>query len=229
MRTIISLLGMGSLLLGLAAVSQAAQPDFVDTFSGTSVNGWTGGTGSSSSLVVINPGAPGADGADGYLQLTLTSPGKFGVKSSASPYLGDWIAAGITSVDFYLNDIGAQDSFEIHFSIADAANNTWQYNPGFSPPHGSWQLFSVEMTNQGIWTPIIGSASFNSVLSSINKVHLRHDAVPFGQQPDVTAGDLAIDNIHLVPEPSTLVLLLICAVALCFRGCRQSKRAHHAA
>jgi hypothetical protein len=166
---------------------------YVDDFASAGTNGWTGGTPAS------NPGSGGVDGpSDGYLRLSQSSPANFGARTFNADYQGNWTAAGITKVTFYLNDLGEPQPFEIHFLISDGvASNTWQYNLGFVPTQGCWKRFTVDLTNPAKWTRTRGTASFAAVLSSVERVTIRHDLAPYVDLPDPIAGDLGVDKIRL--------------------------------
>lgn len=181
-------------LLCLSAAAQAAPVvGFVEHFPGTSLQGWDGGA------VESNPGSGGKGGVgDGFLR--ISTPNGFqhnlGVRSSGAQYTGDWLAAGIEQVRLWLNDVGADDPLEIHFSIG-TFTNLWQYDAAFLPPHQEWAEFVVDLTSSAGWTRIIGSGTFTQALQGAQVVHLRHDLAPFMQAPDELDGDVGIDRILL--------------------------------
>lgn len=180
-----------------ALPSLAAERGHVDDFAMAGVSGWEGGTGGS------NPMTGGVGGAgDGFLRLAQSFAGHFGARTSAPAYTGSWTAAGIQTVSLYLNDIEADQAFEIHVLISDVdgpAGTTWQYNVGFQPPNGSWQKFTVNVASSVGWTRTRGSASFESVLSNVGFFHIRHDLPPFVASPNSIAGELGIDRVRLGP------------------------------
>ncbi len=175
--------------------SIGATLNFVDEFSSPGTNGWGGGT------PVSNPGTGGVGGpGDGYLLISNSLPGNFGARSGNPAYVGDWRAAGITTVTFYLNDVNAPQAFEIHLVLATAGGSlgtAWQYNSGFSPPNGTWQKYAVGVTNGANWTRIFGTDTFETVLHNVGVFHLRHDLAPYVNSPDAISGDLGIDRIKL--------------------------------
>lgn len=194
--------------LGMTLPANAATLGFIDDFSGPGTNGWGGG------VTVSNPDTGGVDGvADGFLRLSRPGPSNLGTHSGGNPnYQGDWIAAGITGVTFYLNDVGADEAFQIHLLLSDAqggAGTTYQHDTGFDPPNDEWQQYDVDLSDPGQWTRIRGSASFESVLQDVQVLHFRHDLAPYVELPNTIAGDVGIDNISLVPEPTTLITLAL--------------------
>jgi hypothetical protein len=182
------------LALSLAAGASAAPTlGFVERFPGTSLNGWGGGA------VNSNPGTGGFGGAgDGFAR--FSTPNGFqrnlGIRAATTPYIGNWVAAGITQVRLWLNDVGAADPLEMHFSVGDISN-LWQYNPGFVPPNGEWAEFVVDLSSDVGWTQIIGTGTFTQALQGVGIVHVRHDRAPFMQIPDEIEGDVGLDNVLL--------------------------------
>ncbi len=164
---------------------------FLETWSGTSTNGWTGGAS------VTNPGSGGVDGAaDGFLRVATLTVGKLGSRSSGAPYVGDWIAAGITRVRFSVKDIGADDALEIHFGIGNG-NNFWQCNTPVLPPENSWAEVTLDITVAANFTQIAGSGTFDQALHNVDRILFRHDIAPYGHSPNTIMGDFGIDNLLL--------------------------------
>ncbi len=193
----------------VAGPAWAATVGFVDDFSAPGTNGWT------SLNSNTNPETGGVGGlGDGYLKIAqLSSPFNFGSHNDEQNYAGDWTAAGITHVSFFLNDVNTDENFSFHFLITGAegdpgGESSWQYNTGFDPPNGDWQQYVIDLTGDANWTRIRGSASFADVLADVADAHFRHDLPPFIMSPNPIAGDIGIDNITLVPEPGSLTLLI---------------------
>src|SRR6266850_1361471 len=82
---------------------------FREEFSGTGTSSWSGGTPYS------NPGTGGVLGlGDGFLLLSDPIVRHFGSRGLGPEYVGDWMAAGITQVRVWLDDVGDPQPFEIH-------------------------------------------------------------------------------------------------------------------
>ena len=166
---------------------------FMETFPGSSLQGWGGGA------VVTNPGTGGFGGAgDGYLHISTPNglQHNLGASSQGPEYVGNWTVTGITQVRLRLNDVGADDPLEMHFAIGNFSN-FWQYDAAFLPPHGAWAEFVVDLTGPAGWTHIIGTGTFAEALQSVSVVLVRHDMPPFTQFPDPLDGDVGLDNILL--------------------------------
>src|SRR5688572_13412178 len=192
------------------AAARAVTTGLVDNFaSGT--NGWGSSTG------VTNPGAGGVGGAgDGFLRIANSFFGNFGAMSTSPSYIGDWTGAGVTDVSFHLNDVDADQNFSFRFLVSTpggSAGTTWQYNTGLNPPNGSWQQYTINLSDESQWTRLRGTDSLAQVLANVGTAHFRHDVAPYFSNPDPIQGEIGIDNITLiVPEPSAacgLALLLL--------------------
>ena len=182
-----------TLTLVMSARATGATLGFVETFPGVSLQGWTGGS------LETNPGTGGTDGAgDGFL--SVKTPNGFqhnlGVRSSGTPYLGNWTTANIKQVRLWLNDVGTDDPLEMHFSVG-TFSNLWQYNAGFLPPNDRWAEFIVDVTNPANWTRIVGTGTFANALLAVEVVHVRHDHAPFVQNPDDIDADVGFDRVLL--------------------------------
>jgi hypothetical protein len=167
-----------------------------EDFTGITTNGWAGGATAS------NPGTGGLFGAgDGYLQISIPGPvaGFLGASAPTPAYAGDWNAAGITQVRFWLNDVNAQDPLEIHFAIGNSLlGNFWQCNTGFIPPPNQWAPFVVDLSTPANFTFIgTGAAHFDSALMNVDRILIRHDRAPYGKLPDAVIGDVGVDGILL--------------------------------
>jgi hypothetical protein len=168
---------------------------FIDEFAGVSTASWSGGTPFS------NPGAGGYLGpADGYLLLENSAPNQFGTRATGAEYAGDWTAAGITQIRVWLNDVNAEDAIEMHLAIGDGTFNFWQYNVGFLPPLHAWGEYVVDLSSGANWTQIRGSGTFESALTAVDRVHIRHDPPPFAMipnPPELVTADAGIDHVLL--------------------------------
>ncbi len=106
--------------------------------------------------------------------------------------------------------------------MGTALSNFWLSIPGFSPPDGSWQQFSVDLANPSQWVQIIGTGTFQAALAASNRLLFRHDVPPLVQNPNDVAGDFGLDRIQVLPAPPNvpaasapgLAVLAILLVAL---------------
>ena len=192
---VVTLAALGvALIVSAAAATAAPSPTFLEDWPGTSLQGWGGGA------ELDNPGTGGVGGAgDGFLLVSTPFPAHLGTNSMGSEYAGDWIAAKITIVRLWLNDVNAAEPLEIHFAIGNAFN-FWEYNVGFVPPSNAWQEFIVDLSSSENFTHIIGQGTFEGALHAVDRIHLRHDLAPFIQSPDLMKGDFGVDRLELTND-----------------------------
>jgi hypothetical protein len=184
-------------------------PGFVEHWAGTLGNGWGGGDN------YANPGTGGQMGSgDGFLMFSTPGPSPFfsknlGANNVSTPYTGNWVAAGITQVKFWLDDVGdANPALEIHFAVGTDLN-LWQYDTGFVPPSGSWAEFTVDMSPAAGWTQIINNevgGTFLSAIENANRVLIRNDRAPFVQTPDTITADVGLDELSIIGGSSSVPL-----------------------
>ena len=147
--------------------------------------------------LLSNPGTGGRGGAgDGYLRMARdTFPGHLGCFNSGPAYAGDYLAAGVRYIVFWLNDVDTDDALEIHLSIG-TNSNFWQHNVGFTPPEHGWAVFSVDLADSASFTRIIGlTGSYTLALTTADRLHWRHDLPPYSQSPDFILGQVGLDGI----------------------------------
>jgi hypothetical protein len=187
-------LALVTLLVFAGGADSAPTLGHVQNWSGAGLNDWGGGA------INSNPGTGGLNGAgDGYLRFSTPNGNahKLGARSFGVEYQGDWQAAGITQVRLWLNDVGADDPLEMHFSIGIEQGNFWQYDLAFLPPAGQWAEFVVDLSSATNWTQNIGVGTFAAALQGVTAIHVRHDKAPFVQAPDDLDGDVGLDRVLL--------------------------------
>lgn len=174
-----------------SVVAAAPTVGFLEEWSSTTTS-WGGGG------FPTNPGTGGFLGdGDGYLRIANSFPGHLGSFSVGGEYVGDWMAAGITQVGVWLNDVDTDDPLEIHFLIGVAQSNIWQYNVGFLPPENAWGQFLVDLSSSVNWTRTQGTGTFTAALQNVDRVLWRHDLAPYVQTPDNIQADVGVDHMLL--------------------------------
>jgi hypothetical protein len=144
-----------------------------------------------------NPGTGGVDGVgDGFLRIFNTAPSHFGTRVLSGPFTGDYVAANITHVRFWLNDVETDQAFEITFAIGSDLN-LWRWNTPFLPPHQTWQQYEVDLRDPGQFTRARGTGTYEEALAGVTRLHLRHDLQPYILSPDGIAGQLGVDKVEL--------------------------------
>jgi len=182
----------------LAIAAHAATPGFVEDFT-TGTGGFAGG---STVVQVTSGGVGGAD--DPYLEISNAFVARLGAFSQEPDLNGDLPSDGVTGYSFWLRDTGADDALEIHVGVGIPFSNFWQSLEGFTPPVGTWQQFSVDLTDSSQWIQIIGSGSFADALAGSTNLLFRHDLAPYMKEPDMVAADFGLDRIQVLPAPAPL-------------------------
>ena len=178
----------------LAGPSLAATPGFLQDFT-VNVGGFQG---NATETRVLSDGVGGA--SDPYLEISSALASNLGAFSPNPNFIGDLPASGVTGFSFYLRDTGAtNDNHEIHVGVGQAIFNFWQSIQGFNPPDGSWQKFSVDITDPSQWVQIIGTGTFEDALATTDRVLFRHDLPPFVQTPDSASGEFGVDRVRVLP------------------------------
>jgi len=181
-----------ALFMAARPVASGPVPGFLETWPGTSTQTWVGGS------TYSNPGTGGTGGAgDGYLKMSVTFPTHLGTANLTTNYAGDWIAAGITAIKVWLNDVNLDQLLEIHFSLGNV-NNFWQYNEGFLPPENAWGEFTVDLSSESGFTLIRGAGTFLDALRTVDRIHFRHDLAPYTGSPNSIMGEVGIDHLQLL-------------------------------
>jgi len=218
----------GLLLAGSARAYADAPAQMFEGFTDGSTRGFGGGTGG-----YFNPATGGVDGVgDGFLMISSSFDNRFAAADFGGLFTGpnvDYLASGVTGLEFWLNDVGQPDPFEIHvgFGVTPqaGASNIWFTRAGFQPVAGQWTRFTVDFTDPSQWIRTHGSAgTFEDALSHVTRLVFRHDVDPIVQSPDPISGDLGIDSIRLLPEPASALILLVGVGAICGFGKRRRNR-----
>jgi len=197
--TWLSALVLASIAL-LAAPAIAATPGFEEDFTAGSAGFSTGGV---TTVTHVSSGGVGGAG-DPYISISNTLVGFLGSFSIAPDLVGNLPADGVTGYSFWLRDTGANDNLEIHVGVGTAFTNFWLSIPGFTPPDGSWQKFTVDLTNPSQWVQIIGTGTFQDALASSDRLLFRHDVPPLVMNPDTVAANFGLDRIQVLPVPAPI-------------------------
>jgi hypothetical protein len=194
--------GVGLIGLPAAGVVLGQVDDFQD---GTFQN-WQGG----SSPFNVSTGGPDGSG-DRYLRIS-TSGGNLGT-NNVTQWTGDYIAEDILSLNFHLNNLGANPvSMRL---VLFGQNGTFASTAVVLPAASGW--VSVEfLLDDTEFTQTQGFATFDQVLATVQTVLLRHDPDPLDppMSPTPVTGTLGIDNVTALPEPRMVPMLATGIVAL---------------
>jgi hypothetical protein len=192
----------------------------IDTFEDGGLAAWGVGPGHPTPPANVADGGPGGAG-DNYLRLTSIGGQGAGSRLSAfsmAQWAGDYLAAGVTSIEMDLRNDGPEDVV-IRLLLAGP------FGP-FGPENAVVTLDSVALAAGSDWVHasfsllpanlnvLLGTAS--GALSQAQELRLFHNPVPVfagppGSSPPVAA-QLGVDNIQAVPEPLSLGWLGIVAL-----------------
>ena len=194
----------------------AALPLGVDDFEDLTTQGWhVGDPAHPAPPAVVASGGPAGVG-DAYLQLTAvggTGPGSRLSVLNLSQWTGDFTDVGAIAMD--ANNFGPSDV------VLRLLFVNFPDTPG-PPTDVAWTVAPVQVAADTGWTSVLFNLSpanlfapFGSVvgaLSDVDELRIFHSVAPAFGGPSVGAepvvATVGIDNIQVVPEPSTLVLLL---------------------
>ena len=221
--------GVAVLLALSVPVSASPIVGQIDTFEDGGLAGWSVGPGHPAPPTNEANGGPGGVG-DNYLRLTSLGGANAGSRLSAfnmAQWAGDYLAAGVTSIEMDLRNDGPDDVV-IRLLLAGPFgpfgpdNAVATLDSVFLPAGGSWvhAVFSLRPADLNV---LLGTAS--GALSQAQELRLFHNPAPIfagppGSSPPVTA-QLGVDNIEAVPEPASVGLIGIAALAGLMRRSRQ--------
>jgi PEP-CTERM motif len=207
------------LFLGFVALPRATAVTLgqIDTFQDGTTDSWFNG-----GVQPVNISSGGPLGAnDRFLELTADGGGANGRLTvlNRNQWLGNYIASGVNEIDLDLNNFS-----NVVLSIRLAfKSGTFNGAPGYVTttafslgPNSGWQqaVFSITpatMTAVGSVSPFVTFFTAPSEFRVIN-------AATVGDlNGDNVIGQLGIDNIAAVPEPSSIMLLGLAGIGIVFR------------
>ncbi len=202
------------LLSACIPASLFALPIGIDTFSDGTTQGWgVGDPGHPAPPANVATGGPGGAG-DAYLSLTSfggVGPGSRLSVLNFSQWTGDYLSAGLTTIQMDVNNFGQTDLY-LRLLLVNFPDNpgpptdvAWTLIPVIVAAGSGWQ--TVQFNLSSLFAPI---GTIAGALSGVSELRLFHSVAPvfggpgMGAQP--IAAQLGVDNIQAVPEPATLLL-----------------------
>jgi hypothetical protein len=198
----------------------------LDTFQDGTTNEWTNG-GLATPVTNISSGGPAGAG-DRYIRLTADGSGAGGrlTTFNFTTWAGDFISAGVTTLEIdLLNQSAVNLSIRFAFEV-DVVQNAPGYltAPMLLPVGSGWQHFSISITAANL-IPVNSPAPYNTFFSNIMETRIIHEVGTNDLNGDPIVGQLGIDNIHAVPEPTATALAATGLLALTARFLRAKRRA----
>ncbi len=219
-----------SFVLLTSVTTYAATPGAVETWD-ADLAGWEQSTTSSTPVHVAGGGNP-----DGHVQIRKVLGGfdEIGiVTDSNADFLGDFAADGINqvSVDINMFNSSVTDSW-VRFR-RNSGENGWLYSFGAIAPNANiWETYTTPVfdptwndldaisngwiTDNDIDAGADPSPPFATVMSGVGRAEVRFDTATG------VSTLIGVDNYRLVPEPSSMALLLFAGTLVSAR--RRSSR-----
>ncbi len=216
--TAASLLAAAMLALGPTAATLGAQPaaNHVDDFEDGTTQGW--GVGDLTHPAPPSVVAGGWKGLEDHF-LMLSSFGGQGPGSrmsvlNFSQWSGNFLAAGYAGIGMYVRNFGTEDLFLrllfVNFPVAGPPTDAAASLNAIHVPAGSdWMriVFPIDLASLGS----VGFGTPAGALSDVNELRLFHNPEFGFGGPNVGAPAvnalLGVDDVHVTPEPGTMVLL----------------------
>jgi hypothetical protein len=206
------------ILFGLISSAQATIVlGQVDDFEDGTLQSWEGNF--VSPPVNVPDGGPTGLG-DNFLEATSNGgvgPGSHLAVFNADQWSGDYLTAGVTSVQVDMRNPNAAP-LEMRLLLLDngaAGGNFTSLATTIVPPDNQWHTYVFSLAPADL-APVDGAFDANATLANLWRLLIRHQpGAPAGQGGGATFdGQIGLDNVTALPEPSTLSLLAIGAVGL---------------
>ena len=191
---------------------------------------WGGGANSFlSTQDAMNPG-------DSYLRKEININGGGGLKSKmvvrrpvdstvieSDPWLGDFNAKGIQSVELDFNNWSVDDPIYLRLALSNVTNpmissGTWwvsttyaTFSPGSGWGGASFNILETEMQRVGDFNDGFGQDSFIDTLSDIKGFRFIASSTGNSALGDEFSGAIGMDNVRLIssiPEPSRFAVIM---------------------
>jgi hypothetical protein len=223
----VAVLAVGLLLsVGSASAITLGQ---INNFQDGTTQGWETGQ-FATPVANISSGGPAGLG-DRYIRLTADGSGSGGrlVGYNFADWTGNYLAAGVNAIRISLNN---QSAVSLSIRIAFQSEIV-QGGPGYLSqamvlaPNSGWQTFTIALA-PGSLIAVNNPTAYNTFFTNVAWTRIIHSVGTGNLNGDFVTGQLGIDNITAVPEPSTAALgvagVLAFGVAIARRKLRAAKR-----
>lgn len=189
-----------------AQIHQGLTADFQDS----TTNGWQGPN-------VFNTGSGGPTGAnDKFLGVTSDGSGQGGrlATYNTGDWLGNYQSAGVTSITMMIKNFNTV-SLEMRIVLFDAVSHArWtSTTPAIIAANAGWNTATFSLAESDL-TRVQGTSSYQDVITNVERLMIRHDAGTPSAGGTAITGEMGIDNIQAVPEPTTIATLTLGTLAL---------------
>ncbi len=168
-----------------------------DDFTPAGTSGWSGGGAGGQTVQRVATGGPaGAD--DAYLQ--YQSPGaNLAIHNALPIWTGDYdaISAARISVDARNSTGSGPVALRLVLFGPTSTGNRWtSAQPTIIPADDVWRSYTFSLAQPDL-TLVLGSATYDDLLSGVVQVMLRHDPGDPSSGGEAVIATLGLDNIHL--------------------------------
>lgn len=196
-------------LLLFAGSAKAIVLGQIDDFEDGSLQSWANGGAGAPEILNIDTGGPTGVG-DNFMEVTAdgAGPGQFLTAYNRSQWLGDYLATGVTAIEMDLRNLGKVDlTIRLAFKDGTGPGAAGYLSQGFTlAAGGNWQHVIFLIDSAAMST--VGSPSaFNTFFAGgLQEARIINESGTDNLNGDSVTGQLGVDNIHAVPEPSAILL-----------------------
>jgi hypothetical protein len=212
-RSPMIVIALGVAATGFAAEVRAATVPFTETFNAGSAN-WFDSPGTTPLAWNVFGGPDGSPFASTPFNFVNSAANDTPVlfraqdefASSGGAFVGDWVTGGVT---VFNASVRQNSGVPLNFFVRFASPNNF---PGadnvfpISVPSGTWTSLSAALPNPGLIFE--GPFSYGQVFGNVGHVQIGV-SVPQGLAGVDNSFSFDVDNVGIVPEPTSLALLLL--------------------
>ena len=199
----------------------------IDNFEDGTTQSWAnGGAPGAPPVLNIDTGGPaGMD--DNYMQISAvggSGPGRFLTAFNRVQWLGNYIALGVTAIEIDLQNFSKVDlNIRLGFKESTNAGASGYLSAAFSLPAGSGWQHAIFFINPASMIAVGSPADFNTFFAdNFGEMRIINEAGTSNLNGDIVTAEMGVDNIHAVPEPSTVLLTALGVFG--FAALRRKKR-----
>jgi len=178
----------------------------IDSFEDGTKQGWEAGP----SLQILSGGPGGPN--DHYIKLMPggSGPGMLLQISNGTQWSGNYLAAGVTGVEMDLINF-ATDAMPMRVAIGNGTTGYGSTTAISLPADGQWHhlTFAISAASMTAGTQ---AAPFGQVISNVPTLNVFDSNTT--QIPASGLNGFGLDNIHAIPEPSTICLAVSATIGL---------------
>lgn len=220
--------------VGFTATSPGLTVPFVETFN-TGDSGWfngssaapdwysSGGVDNSGYISFENSITTGAGssypGAPAGLVTQILMRGNSANSASGGAFVGNWLTGGVISLSLTIRH-NYDDALNLYTRLAGTggAGASLSYNAAFTIAPNTWTTILIPITDSNPPFLSYGSSDFNGVFSNLQNLQF---GLYLPEYTTFTDLKFDIDNVSIVPEPTTAMFLVVAALGMMFVALRR--------